>query len=110
VVDVAEEGERLRGDRRLVGVRVVVALELDEAPLPLELDLAVAAVDRLGDPARDEVQGHVAEPRADLGEVLEGRRPDRLEEATTWSFACSSPAAARAAARSWRAHRSLPVR
>jgi hypothetical protein len=82
VVDVAEEGERLGGDRRLVGVGVVVALELDKAPLPLERDLAVAAVDRLGDPARDEVQGHIAEPRADFGEVFEGRRPDRLEETT----------------------------
>jgi hypothetical protein len=110
VVVVAEERERLRGDRRGPVGGVGVAADLDEAAVALELDGAVAAVERRGDPLGDEVEGDVAVLRAQVREVVEHGGLDGLEQAADLHARLLVALAARAAARSWRAHRLKPVR
>ena len=49
-------------------------------PLALELDAAVAAVEGGGDPAGDQLEWDVAVLRAHVGQVLEPRGLDRIEQ------------------------------
>jgi hypothetical protein len=81
VVVVAEEGQHVGRHGRRVGFDVVVAADLDEAVDTLELDPAVVRVERAREPAADEREVDVSVARVDVGDVLEHRRLDRVEQA-----------------------------